>query len=313
MVFWRFQRKNLPTPVLFACMAASVIAFVFPLLVSAQVVGAEESLAVGTLSLPEAPSPAAFGGGGREIYNVSPSAEQRQAPFSRVGIGADVSLLGIGIKSAIVLAPHFDARLMGNYFGYTTGRFEIEGFNVNTNLHLASMAASLDWYPFGSIFRLSPGLLFYNANQISGNVEIVPGTSFTMNHQTFYSATANAATGATPLTGSGVLGFHAHRPAFTLAGGFGNFISRSNRHWTFPAEFGVAFTGAPTINVNPSGWVCLDAEQTQCSNLAVPTNPVTIEFNKALNASLTKWRSNLGNVRVYPIFSYSFVYSFNIR
>jgi hypothetical protein len=99
----------------------------------------------------------------------------------------------------------------------------------------------------------------------------------------------------------------------TLAGGFGKFIPRSNRHWSFPSEFGVAFTGAPTVDVNMAGWACLDKAQTQCSNLSNLSDPVAVQFNDALQASLTKWRKSLSAVEVYPLFSYSVVYSFNIR
>jgi len=252
-------------------------------------------------------------GGNPERYNVPPAAEWRQPPFSRIGIGADVSPLGIGIKSAIVLDHYLDARLMGNFFNYNSGRFEAEGFKVQANLHMASASTSLDWYPFGSIWRLSPGLMFFNANQLSAAGNVVGGTSFSLDKQTFYSAMPNPATGATPLILTGILGLHTNRPAVTMTGGFGRFIPRSNRHWSFPAEFGVAFTGVPSVNVNASGWACLDAKQTQCSNLGDLTNSVSLDFNNALQSSLTRLRKDLSAVRVYPLFSYSVVYSFNIR
>jgi len=264
-------------------------------------------------ALPEAPGPESGGGGNPEHPNATESAEWHQPPFSRIAIGADVNPLGIGLKTAVVLNRYFDARFMGNLFFYNSGRYEVEGFNVTANLHMASAAGSLDWYPFNSIWRLSPGVMFFNGNQISGVVNIVPGTKFTIGSQAFYSATANSGTGATPLIGTGVLGLHTNRPAATIAGGFGKFIPRSNRHWSFPSEFGVVFTGAPSIDINPSGWVCLDAAQTQCSNLSNPANPVTVQFNNALQSTLTKWRKDLGKIQVYPIFSYSVVYSFNIR
>ena len=234
-----------------------------------------------------------------------------QGPWSRVGIGADVSPLGVGIKAATVLNTYMDLRVDGNFFQYNTGRFEIDGVNVDGQLHLASAAAKVDVYPYLSVWRLSAGLMFYNGNRISAATRITPGTSFTLDGQTFYSASANAATGATPLTGSGVMGLHARQPAVVLSGGFGKFIPRSQRHWSFPAEFGVVFMGAPTINVTQSGWVCRDKLQTQCGSLGNPANPVTIEFNNALQASLTKWRRQVSSFSVYPVFSYSVVYSFN--
>ena len=263
------------------------------------------------LLIPASPEPAAFRS--RKEYTVEPSGTGYQRPFSRIGIGSDVSPLGFGVKSAIILDHLFDARIMGNLFSYNSSRFELYGFNTKTNLHMRSAAASLDWYPFDSIWRISPGLLFFNDNQLSITTAIVPGTSFSLNGQTFYSASTNAATGATPLIGTGVLGLHSSRPAFTIAGGPGKFIPRSDRHLSFPFEIGVAFTGAPSANENVSGWACLDAAQTQCGNVAGAASPVAIQFNNALQATLSKLRNNLHMVEVYPLLSYSVVYSFNIR
>lgn len=263
--------------------------------------------------LPEAPDPAPVADGGVEHPHVPWAEEVRQPPFSRVGIGADVSPLGVGVKAAILLSRYFDARGMGNFLGYDTGWFELEGFHVDGKLHLASAGASLDWYPFNSIWRMSAGALFLNQNQLSATTTIVPGTSFTLNQEKFYSATPNAATGVTPLAGSGVMRMHSRQPALTLSGGFGRFIPRSNRHWSFPSEFGVVFMGAPTISVSTSGWVCLDQQQTECGNINSPSYPASVEFNSALQATLTKWRKDLSSFTIYPIFSYSVVYSFNIR
>jgi hypothetical protein len=262
--------------------------------------------------MPSAPDPAGFPGN-PERERVPYAADWHQRPFSRVGIGADINPLGIGIKTAVVLNRYFDGRVNVNFFGLNTGRLEVEGFNVYGNVHLLSSAVSLDWYPFNSIWRLSPGLMFLNHNELTVTTDIVPGTKFSLDSKDFYAATANAVTGATPLTGTGVLGLNARRPAFTLSGGFGKFIPRSNRHWSFPSEFGVVFMGAPTVNVTPSGWVCQDVKQTQCSDITDQSNPVGAEFNNALQSALTRWRKDVGAVTVYPMFSYSVVYSFNIR
>ena len=263
------------------------------------------------LSLPMAPEPV-DDGGKNQSDGVAWDATVTWGPLSRMSIGADVSPLGIGIKSAVILTQYIDARVIGNFFNYDSGRFELEGFNVDADFHLASMGGLVDLYPRNSIWRLSGGLMLYNGNQISTKLEVVPGTSFALNGQTYYSASANAATGATPLTGSGVLGFHAREPAFMASGGFGRFIPRSNRHWSFPSEFGVIFMGAPTIDVSTAGWVCTNAAQTQCSNIADPSNSLGQAFNSNLQAQLVKWRKSLSAVTVYPIFSYSVSYSFNL-
>jgi len=299
-------------------LATLISVFFTPYIVAAQSFAAisasdgfaeSNSLAAADPSIPAAPEPSA----GYDHYEVAPSASWHQIPFSRIGVGADVSPLGIGIKGAIVLNHEFDARLMGNLLSIHTGNFKVEGFGVNANFHFDSAAAALDFYPWGSVFRVSPGLLFVNGNQVTVSTAIDPGTSFTLNGQTYYSAKANPATGAVPLSGTGILGLHNHVPAPSITAGFGKFIPRSNRHWSFPSEFGVAFTGSPTANVNVSGWACTDPNYQHCSDVGDPTNSVAIAFNHSLQAQLTKWRKDLGEVTIYPLFSYSVMYSFNIR
>jgi hypothetical protein len=256
--------------------------------------------------LPPALEPAGIGGNPKH-EGVPWAAEWHQPPFSRIGIGANVSPLGIGIEPAIVLDQYFDARFPVNFLNYTSGRFEVDGFKINANLHMATAGASVDLYPWNSIWRLSAGLMFVNDNQISAATSIVPGTSFTLGTATYYSSTAD------PLTGSAVLGLHTVKPAPMASFGFGRFIPRSNRHWSFPSEFGVIYMGAPSLTVTTAGAVCTDKAQTMCSDVNQQGNPVGAAFNSNLQARLALWRKDLDRVKFYPIFSYSVVYSFNIR
>jgi hypothetical protein len=71
--------------------------------------------------------------------------------------------------------------------------------------------------------------------------------------------------------------------------------------------------GAPSLTVITAGEVCTDKAQTNCSDVGDPNNPVAIAFNSNLQTKLTQWRKDLNKVQFYPIFSYSVVYSFNIR
>jgi hypothetical protein len=257
------------------------------------------------------PAPAA---GGLNARPIEPYPQNIYlAPWSRMSVGADVSPLGIGIKGTIDMNTFMDLRGNFDFFHFNPGRFEIEGFNTYGHLNLSSAAAMFDTYPWNSVWRLSAGVMLINNNQLSGTVDVAPGTSFSLDHQTFWSATTNPATGATPLTGGGTLGFHRNNPALIVSGGFGKFIPRSQRHWSFPSEFGVIFTGAPTLNTHQSGWACLDKAQTECANLSDSGNPVTVEFNNSLNSAIAKWRRSLAAVPVYPVFTYSVVYSFDIR
>jgi hypothetical protein len=235
-----------------------------------------------------------------------------QAPFSRIALGTDISPLGIGIKSATVLNTFMDARLMGNFLSFNTN-FDVQGFQVNANLHMDSVEALVDFYPWASMWRVSAGVMVINGNKLTGSGAVAGGTEFDFGNKTFFSAKANSATGVTPVAGTGVLGLNGRTPAFVATGGFGKFIPRSDRHWSFPSEFGVVFTGPPTVNVAMSGWVCKDQKQTECSDLSNASDPVTVQFNNALRIQLNKWRRSLDNFPIYPIFSYGIMYSFNLR
>jgi hypothetical protein len=189
---------------------------------------------------------------------------------------------------------------------------EVSGVNVDGDFHLASAAVKLDWYPTKSMWRLSPGMLFYNGNRASAKLDLSGGTNFSINGKDYWSANTNPATGATPISGDVRIGLHSHTPAFTISGGFGKYVPHSHRHWSFPTEFGVAFTGPPSLDVKLSGWACTDKKQTQCSDIGDISNPVGQQFQSNLNTALTKWRGELGNVEIYPIFSTAFMYSFDL-
>ena len=244
-----------------------------------------------------------------EKYRAPWEGEVHWRPLSRVGIGADISPLGIGIKGATVLTQTIDLRVMGNFFSFTTPNIDIEGINATGTLHLASLQSAVDFYPHNSIWRLSAGALLWNGNQISAKGTEQPGTSFTLDGQTYYSSATD------PVNGSGVVGLHTHEPAFTASFGFGRFVPRSGRHWSFPSEFGVVFMGAPSLNIAVSGTACLNATETPatCSDVGNTSNPVGAAFQQSLQSAIARWRHSLGEVTIYPIFSYGVVYSFNVR
>ena len=257
-------------------------------------------------ALPAAPEPAPSNGTPQR-EGVPWAAEWHAVPFSRIAIGADVSLLGIGIKSAVLLDEYFDARVDLNFFSYTSSPIEIDGVRVNGNLHMGSGAAKVDLYPKNSIWRVSAGLMMYNGNRATAALKVVGGTSFTLNNATYYSSNSD------PMTASGDLQFASFKPAPVGSFGFGRFIPRSNRHWSFPTEFGVIYEGSPTLTVNTAGSVCSDKAQTMCSSISDTSSPVGQAFNTNLQAQLNKWRADFDKVKLYPVFSYSVVYSFNIR
>ena len=187
--------------------------------------------------------------------------------LSHVGFGAGISPLGIQLQAATSIMAHLNVRATGNFFNYNTN-FTSNGISATGKLNLASAGVSADFYPFHSGFRLSPGVLLYNQNEVTANANVPAGSSFTLNGQTYYSANTNAVTGATPITGS---------------------------------------------KVNLAGWACYDAAQTDCANIADPTNPIGQSVQSNLTTQEAKWTNDLNPLKTYPILSAGVTYSFHLR
>jgi hypothetical protein len=228
---------------------------------------------------------------------------------SRFSIGGGISPLGIGAEISTNLNSHLNARLSGSMFD-TDVSFSSNGFNADGKLRFASIRLSGDVFPFHNGFRISPGLMFYNQNRVTAADTVAPGSSFTLNNDTFYSAHANSA-GATPVNGTALLNLHSTRPAFTITGGWGNTVPRRG-HWSFPVEVGVALIGSPKVDVNLQGWACHDQAEKQCTNIADPNNPIAIQVQNDLKTEVNKWTQDLDALMTYQIVSVGVSYSFHL-
>jgi hypothetical protein len=224
-------------------------------------------------------------------------------PLSRFALSAGVSASGINLQAATNLDKHFNLRATGNVFQYNINNISSNGFNIDAKLNLASGGASLDYYPFPNHgFRLSPGVLAYNQNSATATFAVTGGTSFTLDDVTYYASTTN------PVKGTGSLGLHANRPAFTITTGWGNMIPRKGGHFSFPFELGVALIGEPDLNIAlNSGEVC-DANGLNCQDVA--TDP---DVQTNLKAQIAKYKSDLDPLKTYPIVSFGVAYSFRVR
>ncbi len=228
--------------------------------------------------------------------------EYGPAPFSRLALGGGVSPLGINMQAAVNVSRYMNLRGAGNLFNYTVNNFSTNGLNINGKLNFATGGASVDFYPFPNHgFRLSPGALFYNQNNVAANITVTGGTSFTLNGVTYYASSTN------PITGNGGLALNSRNPAFSMTTGWGNMISRRG-HWSFPFEVGAAFVGAPSLNLALTGGLACDSQGLNCVNVA--TDP-TVQAN--LQAQIQKYRNTLNPFQYYPIVSFGTAYSFGIR
>jgi hypothetical protein len=234
--------------------------------------------------------------------------EAHLKPFSKLALGGGVGVMGVNVQAATNVSRHLNLRGSGNVFNYTVNNITVSDFNLDAKVNYASAGVSLDYYPFATHgLRLSPGVLFYNQNQITANAVGASGTSIKLNDVEYYSETAN------PLTVNANLGLNARKQAATLTTGWGNMIPRKGGHWSFPFELGAAFTGTPIVNVGLTGYACAtqqDAATAGASCVDMATNS-TAQAN--LTTQVNKWKSDLNQLQVYPILSFGVSYAFRIR
>ncbi len=246
---------------------------------------------------------AADGGGAVRPMRTIHQAPRPLKPFSRVAFSGGMSALGVSMSAATNLNNHMNLRGTGNVFNYTVNNFSTNGLNIGGKLNFATAGTAVDVYPWANHgFRLSTGALLYNQNNVTANIAVPGGTSFTLDNQTFYASSKN------PIMGVANLALNTRKQAFTATTGWGNMIPRNGGHWSFPVEIGAAFTGAPKLNMAiTQGQVC-DQSGVYCTNVAT-YQPV----QTALQAQVAKYTKDLQPLQTYPIVTFGVAYSFKTR
>jgi hypothetical protein len=219
-------------------------------------------------------------------------------PFSRIGFDSHVGIGGAGFDIATPLSRNFNVRAGSDFFSYST-TFQEQGANVAINLHMQSGHTSLDWFPFGGSFRLSPQLVFANNNRVQATASIPSGSTITLNGQDYISSFAD------PLHGSGSVEFRRVSPGFSF--GFGNIIPRGRGRFSVPVEAGFYYVGQPGLKVAFSGSACDPTQPPAIGCQSVSQEP---DFQKNLAAFISRNNHNLSYASFFPIFSIGFGHSF---
>lgn len=215
---------------------------------------------------------------------------------ARIGIGAKISLLGIGIEAATPLSHRINLRGGFNFLNYSRG-IDNDGIHYDATLNFRSAEAHLDWYVLGG-FHISPGVLFYNGNKLSADASVPAGQTFTLGGTQY----ASDLTGLNPVTGSGKLTWPKAAPS--ILAGFGNILPRSGRHFGFNFEFGGAYMGAPTTKLNLQGTAC-NTSTNACANAA--TDP---GIQSSIQAQEKKINHDLSPFKFFPQISLGFGINF---
>jgi hypothetical protein len=228
-----------------------------------------------------------------EAAQLGPKESGRTA-FSRVGIGVKVSTLGVGVEAATPLAEKFNVRGGFNMFRYSRA-ITNNGIQYNAQLQFQSAEAHLDWFPFWGI-HVSPGILFYNGNQLTATAAVPGGQKFSAGGTTYESDPA------TPVTGTGKLNFLRVSPSIMV--GVGNLIPRNGRHYSFLFEVGGAYQGSARVALNLAGNVC-DTTGTFCR--AISSDP-TVQAN--IQAQQVKIQNDVNPYRFFPVISLGVGFNF---
>lgn len=216
----------------------------------------------------------------------------------RIGVDVHAGINGIGGDVALAVAPHFNVRLGGELFGYTSS-FQEEGANVNATLRLGGGRAAVDWFPFHNGFHVSPMLVFLNQTNVRATVIVPAGESISLDDGDYVSSDAD------PLHGSASIGVWKTSPGLTI--GYGNIIPRSGKHFSFPVEVGFYYIGQPTLKVDFSGSAC-DPSEPQ----PLGCQPVQQDagFQHDLAAFIRRNNNNLSYASFFPVASFGVGYSF---
>lgn len=222
------------------------------------------------------------------------SAKERSSGDSGwFGIGVKTSFLGVGAEVATRVTHHTNARAGFNILGYSRS-FSKDGINYGGHLSFRTVEAHYDIYPWAGSFHVSPGVLAYMGNPVTGNA-IVPGNqSFSLGGQTYYSDPS------APMTANGKMNFNQVSPTATI--GWGNLVRR-NKRFSVPVEIGAAFQGSPKTTLNLTGNVCNGP-----GILCMSTSNSTVQSNVV--AEQNKINKSLSAFKVYPIISVGFGYKF---
>src|ERR1700686_3583121 len=116
---------------------------------------------------------------------AAPAAPAKGSSEGRIpiGIGVKVSTLGIGGEVAIAVSHRTNVRFGFNAFTYGH-TFDKDGATYKGNLDLRSAQATYDIF-FLKGLHLSPGVLFYNGNQVTANVSVPGGQTFSLSNTTY--------------------------------------------------------------------------------------------------------------------------------
>ena len=218
-------------------------------------------------------------------------------PFSAVAVALKVGSGGVGLDVATPLAQRLNLRTGASFFSYSPN-LTVDGLNIAGTIKLQNAGASVDIFPFGGAFRISPGFTFRNNNAMSAAINVPGGQSFSLGDSNYTSNPLD------PITGTAAFGFGTSNFAPRLTMGFGNMLPRNGSRFSFPVEVGFEYISQPTVRLSFSGSACGSQVQNDGSVGAGcgVVNPSDVAQEQS------DLQSDLSPLRFYPIVSFGVSY-----
>jgi hypothetical protein len=208
----------------------------------------------------------------------------------RGGIAVKASTLGIGIDAAVGVQSKVNLRGSFNFASYTRD-FDDTDNNIvyNGELSFRSFAATLDWFPTGGSFHVSPTFVISNKNKVSLSSLIPAGQTIDIDDVEYRSSSAN------PIKAAGEITVKSARPGVLI--GWGNIAG--GKRVKVPFELGVIFGGVPTGTLSFTGTAC-QPNGLNCRDMG--TDPTIQSHIRAAEQELND-NKVLKLARFYPVIS----------
>ena len=224
----------------------------------------------------------------------APNTQATSGSAHPVGIGFVFGTLGLGGQAAVGLNQKFDIRGELNFLRFSRSTTR-DGIHYAGSIHMGNVGILLDWFPWANGFHITPGLLVYNGNEITGGANVPGGLPFHVGNAIYVSSTA------TPVTGTATIGVNKVAPEVLF--GWGSMVPRSH-HWSVVFDAGVLFWGSPKVTMNLTGDVC-DIGQVNCRSIS--SDP-TVQAN--IQKQVAKYNSDASPYKVYPVIQLGVGYRF---
>ncbi len=195
------------------------------------------------------------------------------------GVGLKASTLGAGIEYEAQFNEYLGLRAGLNYFQFDS-TLSVGDIEYDTDVTLQSLGGLVDWYPFGSVFRVTGGLM-YNGNE--GDIRATPDSPVIIGSTTYQPEEV------------GTLSSSVDFNSFAPYAGIGWSSNReTSQGLSVNFDVGILFQGSPNINnYQASGSITGDPS-----------------FQEDVNQEVAKLEDDLDSYKYYPVIAFTLLYRF---